>query len=76
VRFAVPQVLRAELQQIPDGRGDDPHIRFFLQRNPGHGHGDELVCLCELSHDNLTAAGRRMVMDKLAIHHVAPCPVA
>ena len=40
---------------------NDPHVAFFLKRNPGHGDGDELVCLTELSDDNLTRAGRRMV---------------
>lgn len=61
VRFEHPQRLRADLAVIPDGRGDDPHVRFFLERNPGHAAGDELVCLTELSDANLTAAGARMV---------------
>lgn len=61
VRFARPQRLRAPLAAIPDGRGDDPHVRCFLDRNPGHALGDELVCLTRLGDDNLTAAGRRMV---------------
>ena len=42
---------------------------FFRQINPGHIHGDELVCLTEVAYDNLTRgretdgrseAGRRM----------------
>ncbi len=61
VRFAHPQRLRGPLAVIPDGKADDPHVRFFLERNPGHAAGDELVCLTELSDDNLTATGRRMV---------------
>ncbi|MCC6774342.1 MAG: hypothetical protein IT360_24360, partial [Gemmatimonadaceae bacterium] len=61
VRFACPQRLRPSLATVPDGRVDDPHIRFYLQRNPGHAAGDELVCLTSLGDDNLTAAGLRMV---------------
>lgn len=62
VRFARPQRLRAGLHQIPEGRvASDPHINFFARHNPGFAQGDELVCLTELSPDNLTAAGRRMV---------------
>jgi hypothetical protein len=61
VRFPRPQRLRGHLAGIPEGRENDPHIRFFLERNPGHDRGDELVCLAELGDDNLTAAGRRMV---------------
>jgi hypothetical protein len=61
VRFAHPQRLRTPLAGVPDGRSDDPHVRYFLARNPGHAAGDELVCLTMLHEDNLTAAGRRMV---------------
>jgi hypothetical protein len=61
VRLERPQVLRPHLCGIPPRRMDDPHVAFFAQRNPGHTRGDELACLCELSEDNLTRAGRRMV---------------
>ncbi len=30
-----------------------PEVRFFLERNPGYVFGDEMVCLCLLSEDNL-----------------------
>jgi hypothetical protein len=60
VRFCRPQRLRAGLKEIPAGRTNDPHIAFFLERNPGHANGDELVCLTELCRENLTPAGRRM----------------
>lgn len=40
---------------------DDPHIRFFLERNPGYIRGDELVCLTEISKGNLNARGRRVI---------------
>lgn len=61
VSFENPQRLRAGLDQVPAGRELDPHIQFFLARNPGHTRGDELVCLTELCRENLTAAGRRMM---------------
>ncbi|HWB58829.1 MAG TPA: hypothetical protein VG733_05020, partial [Chthoniobacteraceae bacterium] len=61
VRFANPQRLRDGLSGIPAGKTDDPHVAFFLEKNPGHAAGDELVCLCDLSAENLTPAGRRMV---------------
>ncbi len=60
VRLEHPQVLRGEAGTIPPRRLDDPHVAFFVRRNPGHCRGDELVCLCELSKQNLTPAGRRM----------------
>jgi hypothetical protein len=61
VRFARPQVLRPHLAGIQPQRMNDPHVAFFARRNPGHVRGDELACLCELSEDNLSRAGRRMV---------------
>lgn len=61
VRFTLPQRLHAELKDVPPGREQDPHVSFFIARNPGHARGDELVCLTELCSKNLTAAGRRMM---------------
>jgi hypothetical protein len=72
VRFAQPQRLRNVLQVIPPGRERDSHTAFFLKRNPGHAGGDELVCLTELSPENLTAAGRRMmpsISNEMVSHH-------
>ncbi|KOR38604.1 MULTISPECIES: hypothetical protein [Planktothricoides] len=60
VRFPKPQSLGEKLRGIPENRLSDPHVRFFNDRNPHHHQGDELVCLTEISEDNLTPAGRRM----------------
>jgi len=60
VRFTRPQALVSDLLDVPDGRLLDPHIRFFLERNPGFLAGDELVCVTRIREDNLTAAARRM----------------
>jgi hypothetical protein len=61
VRFAQAQVLRPELVDVPEGRRQDPDVRFFLERNPGYAAGDELVSFASLAEDNLTAAARRML---------------
>ena len=61
VRFPHPQRLRGPLAQVPAGRELNPQVAFFLERNPGHARGDELVCLTEISEGNLTRAGWRMV---------------
>jgi hypothetical protein len=65
------QPLCAELRDVPPGKRTDPHVSFFLQRNPEYVRGDELACLCELSRDNLTPAGWRMVNPSAA---PAPAP--
>jgi len=53
--------LKPVLCAIPQGRAEDPHVRFFLERNPGFAAGDELVCLTPLTRDNLTAMGWRQI---------------
>lgn len=63
VRFEAPQTLRGPLASVPPGRHNDPHVAYFLSRNPGHRAGDELVCLTELSPQNLTSAGQRMASE-------------
>ncbi len=61
VVFDNPQQLRGQLRNVPESRAIDPHVAFFLSQNPRHARGDELVCAAELSPDNLTPAGRRVV---------------
>lgn len=65
VRFPAPQQLRGHLEGIPAERLRNPHVRFFAQQNPRADKGDELVCLTEISEDNLTRAGRRMWFGSL-----------
>ena len=60
VRFQEPQVLKPEHNGIPAARRDDPHVNFFVGRNPAHSQGDELVCWARLCQENLTRAGARM----------------
>jgi hypothetical protein len=60
VRLARPQVLAPELLDVPQGRTRDPHVAYFMERNPGYVRGDELVCLARVADDNLTTAARRI----------------
>jgi hypothetical protein len=60
VRLAHPQRLLGTLADVPPGRRHDPHVAFFVEKNPRHADGDELVCLTELTPANLTPAGRKM----------------
>jgi hypothetical protein len=73
VRFTHPQRLQGGLNEVPVGRAHDPHVAFFLARNPGYANGDELVCLTELCSENLTAAGRRMMTVQSYAAHSRVC---
>ena len=47
--------LKADFAEIPDKDKNRPDVRYFLERNPGYVHGDELICLTELSHENFNS---------------------
>lgn len=36
----------------------NPHVRFFLEANPGYRRGDELACLCALTPENMRPRAR------------------
>jgi hypothetical protein len=60
VRFPESQgQLNPELAVIPEGRRGDPHVRFFLDRNPDFARGVELACMAEVSLENTRGLGRR-----------------
>lgn len=52
--------LREGVAEVTDERLHDPHVAFYIARNPGYVHGDELVCIARVHPDNFTPAGRRM----------------
>jgi hypothetical protein len=56
--------LRPDLADIARGRLDDPHVRYFVQRNPRYADGDELCCIAPLSRDNFTEAAMRVIASR------------
>ena len=71
VQFKHPHKLTRDLAIIPEGKMADPHVAYFNQVNPGHTQGDELVCFTEISDDNLSAAGRRMLSGAFLTNKIA-----
>lgn len=67
VRFSKPQVLRPHLRNISSEKLKNPHITFFVEKNPNHGQGDELVCLTQISKANLTRAGLRIWQNEYSL---------
>jgi hypothetical protein len=53
--------LREGVADITAERCRDPHVQFFVERNPQHRMGDELCCIARLSRDNFTDAAYRML---------------
>ncbi len=59
--------LTQELATIPASRRDDPHVAFFLGRNPDYTDGVELACLAEVSLENTHGVGRRWLNQALSL---------
>lgn len=53
--------LRPGVADLTDQRLRDPHVRFFVQRNPGYARGDELCCIAPLTRENFTPAAYRVI---------------
>jgi len=53
------QFLKEDFQAEPKEK--KPHEIFFFEKNPGCHEGDELICLAELSMDNLNAFIKRIL---------------
>lgn len=61
LNFPVPQGRLAPiLAGVPDAHRRLPDVTYFLERNPHYARGDELVCLCELTPENLRPMARRI----------------
>jgi len=52
--------LRDGIAEVTEERLHDPHVAFYISKNPGHVNGNELVCITQIHPDNFTPAGRRM----------------
>jgi len=62
VEFSQPKDrLNKQMADVPVSRRNNPHIAFFLKRNPHYCTGTELAGIAPLSADNLTRCGRRVI---------------
>jgi len=59
--------LKPYFAEIPARRLRDPHVQFFLKRNPAYAAGHELACLAEISPSNMKLfAGRILGQAQVA----------
>jgi len=64
VHFSVSKGhLVSDLAGVKDHLLAKPEVAFFFARNPGYLHGDELVCLTELSLHNMKSVALRAFME-------------
>ena len=57
--------LKPHLAEIPARRLRDPHVQFFLKRNPAYATGHELACLAEISPSNTKLFAGRILGQAL-----------
>ena len=63
VRYAVPhEHVRGGLAPITARLRKNPHVQFFVARNPGHERGDELACLAEVRWRDLLRIAARLAL--------------
>ena len=60
--------LKGELAAASWQRSRRPMVRYFLERNPGFENGDELVCIAELSLENLKRSALRCFVEGMVSH--------
>ena len=48
----------------------DPHVRYFVEQNPGYALGDELCCLAPLSRNNFTRLAYRVINTSAACESI------
>jgi hypothetical protein len=57
--------MRAQWVELGEAIVSKPEVAFFLQKNPGYVYGDELVCLTELSDENMRFVSRTAFLEGL-----------
>jgi len=55
--------LKPHLAEIPVRRVRNPHVQFFLSRNPHFASGTELACLAEISASNMKLFAGRILQQ-------------
>jgi hypothetical protein len=63
--------LRPELDAAPQ-RVRNPHVAFFLERNPRYREGVELMCVAEISPENMRSLARRELEEGLRTADLLP----
>ena len=63
VRMGKEAALRSGVADIDEQLRRNPHIDFFVRKNPGFGQGDELACIAPLCQENFNRFALRIVRN-------------
>jgi hypothetical protein len=56
--------LNRELAEISESRLRNPHVRYFVERNPAYAQGTELACVAEISAENMKSYAARAMSER------------
>lgn len=56
--------LNEEMCRVPQEKRRNPHVKYFLERNPYYYRGDELACIADISKENLNERAYRIMLEK------------
>lgn len=66
IQFPYPtSYLKKGVSEIESHRLNDPHIRFFIEKNKQFEKGDELCCIAELSQTNLKKTAFKIIRNEI-----------
>lgn len=57
----ITEALKLRVADADELRLQNPHVRFFAERNPNHMQGDELVCLAHIAVENFSKVFLRIL---------------
>jgi hypothetical protein len=67
IRYATPhERVRDGVAPVDGALLSNPHVRFFVQRNPGHARGEELACLAQVRLRDVARAAAGIAWKRLA----------
>lgn len=61
---AVKDTLRPGVADITEKQLRDKNIAFFVEKNPGYAHGEDLVCIAKFDQANLRSPIRRLLLGE------------
>ena len=65
VRYATPhERVRGGVAPVTSELFGNPHVRFFVERNPGHAKGEELACLADVRLVDVARAAARFMVAR------------
>lgn len=61
IKLNHPTPMRSEVSAVSNEKMQNPHVAFFVRKNPGYISGDELACITHLHQNNFKPFVKRLL---------------